>query len=51
MKKILGIVVLGLLLTNNTNAGTLEEDLARDTYGRWSLWLKNLFDSVNYEYN
>ena len=31
MKKLLGIIVLGLLLTNNTNAGTLEEDWARDT--------------------
>ena len=31
MKKLLSILVLGLLLTNNTNAGTLEEDWARDT--------------------
>tara|TARA_B100000768_G_C11168165_1_gene327502 strand:+ start:51 stop:413 length:363 start_codon:yes stop_codon:yes gene_type:complete len=30
MKKILGIMVLGLLWCNSSNAGTLEEDWARD---------------------
>jgi|SaaInlV_165m_DNA_1040744.scaffolds.fasta_scaffold309424_2 hypothetical protein len=31
MKKILEIIVLSLLLTNNTNTVTLEEDWAKET--------------------